>query len=145
MLTAPEIHRMSRRELRALLAAGHPFDASELAGEYLGTSLGLPRFVEKLTWKNFKKVFRRDEAGLAGWNVRLRDNHVFGHFRVVPHAPGVLLDYGAVDGGGALKVVRDPLVAVNPGSSALLLGWTYLQIGRFSVGTPSYFTLERAA
>ena len=39
--------------------------------------------------------------------------------------------------------VRDPIVAVEKGSSELLLGWTYIETGLKNVSTPSYFTLER--
>jgi hypothetical protein len=32
---------------------------------------------------------------------------------------------------------------VNAGSSDALLGWSYVDLGAWRVGTPSYFTLER--
>lgn len=159
-------------DLRALLREGHPIDPHSLDDfEYSGTSLGIPAFVERLTWKRFKKVFHRDPVTgtLGGWNVRIRQNDLdappipllhagakvtFGHFAVVtgedPRVPsharrGLLLDYGA--GGNAAwdpaRLVRDPIVALAPGSADLLLGWTYLRVGPWSVPTPSYFTLER--
>ena len=168
-----DLHRMSRRDLAAALAAGHPVDPAALADrEYRGVALGLPRFVERLTWKTFKKVFCRDPTtgALRGWNVRIvqagidgpyepqrrRDGEprTFGHYAVTPldgyRLPrpcgrGLMLDYGrgrnaALD---PLGLMRDPLVAVHPGSAELLLGWSYLDLGFARFGTPSFFTLER--
>ena len=156
MLTAADVHQLNAADLRALLAAGHPIDPATLDGaEYDGTSLNLPTWVERLTWKKFRKVFRRDAAGtLRGWNVRLRDMHVFGHFEVVPargrRTPfpveqALLLDYGrGANGVSPLHFVRDPLVAVNAGSSQLLLGGSYVEVfgGAPPIATPSYFTLD---
>lgn len=113
-----------RAALRAALCAGHPIDPAALAGaSYLGVSLGLPAWVDRLAWKTFRKVFYADPAqggALRGWNVRLEQRGLalqpqiprcdrrgvpiqFGHYRVRPllsdEAPGgvrqgVLLDYG---------------------------------------------------
>ncbi len=171
MPTAAELHAMTRKELMQVLRAGHPVDPAALDDtEYRGTSLGLGRLLERLTWKKFRKTFHRDPrtGHLRGWNVRLvqdgldapdtprtrRDVPVtFGHYRVVPPeghrlpfpTPGLLIHYGL--GGNArldpLNRGRDPLVAVTPGDPTLLLGWTYLDWG-FTVGTPSFFTLEHA-
>ncbi len=167
MLTAGEIRRMPRAALEALLRRGHPIRPLDLAGfAYRGVSLGLPKLVERLTWTTFQKAFVRDGDEVRGWNVRVEQRGVdapsapqmrrgvpwtFGHFRVVDargRAPegcdgGVLLDYGAYASRlDPLSRVRDPLVAVNEGSSALLLGWSYLDLGR-AIPTPSWFTLER--
>ena len=38
--------------------------------------------------------------------------------------------------------LRDPMVALAPGSTERLLGWSYLDLG-FALPTPSYFLLER--
>lgn len=152
------------RQLRALLAAGHPIDPAALANTtYRGISLGLPAWVERLTWKKFTKAFHRDprDGRLRGWNVRieqdgldrpwrprLRDGRpwTFGHFAVVSERDRLLLDYGA--GGNRrldpLGLLRDPLVALRAGSVERLLGWSYLAIGPVDVPTPSYFLLERA-
>ena len=58
---------------------------------------------------------------------------------------GLLLDYGL--GGNPpwdpLSRMRDPIVALAPGRSDLLLGWSYLDLGRIDVPTPSFFLLER--
>ena len=120
MLTAPDLWRMSRRELSDVLCNGYPIDPAGLDDtEYEGVSLGLPRLVERLTWKKFMMVFHRDGAHLRGWNVRIEDNLLagpwekkqgpdgrpvtFGHYRVVPAAghpmpkpceQGLLIHYG---------------------------------------------------
>ncbi|MBL9022527.1 MAG: hypothetical protein JNL21_10005 [Myxococcales bacterium] len=154
-------------ELRRLLASGHAVDPLDLAGfDYRGTSLGLPALVEKLTWKIFRKVFRRTTDGtVIGHNVRidqgsgepLRDRTgapvTFGPYAVKPLPAGgtpfgcragVLLDYGAAHPRlHPLGLVRDPLVALVPGSADLLLGATYLALGPLAVRTPSFFLLER--
>lgn len=95
---------MSIDELVGQLERGHPIDASALRDtEYRGTSLGLPRWMERLSWKKFRKTFHHDPTTgeLRGWNVRLVQNgldapdeplqrrgkpHTFGHYEVVPCA-----------------------------------------------------------
>lgn len=171
-MTRDDLLKMTRAELATALAAGHPVDPRDLDDtEYKGVSLGLPRFVERLTWKTFKKVFHRDPAtgGLRGWNVRVTQAGVdgpyepqvrrgeprtFGHFAVTPMGgyptprpcgPGLMLDYGA--GGNRpfdpLGLLRDPIVAVTAGCVDLLLGWSYVDLGFARFGTPSFFTLVR--
>jgi hypothetical protein len=160
---------MSRRELRALLRAGHAIDPRALDDqEYRGIALGLPDWMVRLSWKTFQKTFHRDPStgALRGWNVRIEQRGLdaasvplvrrgapftFGHYRVVDLPPrpvprglaaGLLIDYTPAGGlGGAC--VRDPLVAVNAGSVELLLGWTYFDLRIVRIGTPSYFILER--
>ncbi|MBK9000860.1 MAG: hypothetical protein IPM35_34495 [Myxococcales bacterium] len=170
-MKAADLLQASSRELRAAFAAGHRFEASALDDtEYKGVSLNMPRFVEKLTWKKFKKVFHREpESGvLRGWNVRLEQNELdgpclpktrrgkamtFGHFHVVdpagrkmpvPGTPPVLLDYGVGENGwfDVIRFMRDPLVALNHGDASLLLGCMYVELGPLRIRTPSYFTLE---
>ncbi len=172
MLTAHDLLDLSRRDFTDLLCGGYPIDPSELDDmEYCGISLGLPQLVEKLSWKKFKKVFHRDprDGRLRGWNVRIEDNGLdqpwipkqkngapitFGHYLVVPATGrqmpkpcdgGLLIDYG--QGGNRpwdpMSRMRDPIVALNRGSSDLLLGWSYLDLGLRQIGTPSFFTLER--
>lgn len=167
-----DLLKMTRAELAAVLAGGHAVDPRALDDtEYQGVSLGLPRFIERLTWKTFKKVFHRDPETdrLRGWNVRIVQAGVdgpyepqvcrgkprtFGHYAVTtmdgypcprPCGPGLMLDYGR--GGNRafdlLRVMRDPVVAVNPGSAELLLGWSYMELGFARLGTPSFFTLVR--
>ncbi len=173
---AAEVCAATRGGLARLLARGAPVDPAALAGwTYRGTSLGLPGFVDRLAWKTFAKVFRRDPGadGVRGWNVRVRQGtppgaleplrdragrpRTFGHYRVVPLPParelplacpaGVLLDYGQ-GGNGRLDPVaalRDPLVALVPGDPRLLLGCSLVRLLGRTWRTPSYFLLERHA
>lgn len=104
MIQARDLLDLGKKDLLAMLCTGHPIDPHALDDkEYRGTSLGLPAWVERLTWKKFKKVFHRDRAtgALRGWNVRLEQNELdgpcvpkqkrgrtvtFGHYRVVESA-----------------------------------------------------------
>jgi hypothetical protein len=171
MPTRDDVLRLDRRGLHALLRDGHPIDPRALDDTvYRGISLGLPAWVDRVAWKTFQKVFHRDPATglLRGWNVRVEQHGVdaasvpvqrdgapltFGHFLVtdlaayrVPHAcgAGLMLDYGR--GGNAAwdvtRVLRDPIVAIEPGRTDLLLGWSYLDLAGVRVGTPSFFTLD---
>jgi hypothetical protein len=172
-VTASDLLGLDRRQLAKLLCEGHPIDPVALDDtEYRGVSLGLPAFVDKLTWKTFKKVFHRDpETGhLRGWNVRIQQTGLeppfiaqqrnaqpfaWGHYRVVaatgrpmprPVPQGLLIDYGLGRNSPLtfpVPAMRDPLVALEPGSVDLLLGWSYLELGPLRISTPSYFSLER--
>lgn len=159
------------RALAELLAMGHAIDPEALAGaEYEGIALGLPRWVERLAWKTFKKTFHRDpETGaLRGWNVRIEQRGVdgpyepirrrgaplcFGPYEVVPldgRSPrpvraGLLIDYARGKTGlDPMRLVRDPLVALRADDASLLLGWSYVDLGLTRLSTPSYFALRRA-
>lgn len=162
-MTRAELLAASRDELRARLAGGHPIDPSRLDDTvYRGISLGLPAWIERLTWKQFAKAFHRDPrtGRLRGWNVRVEQDGLdrpwrprlrggrpwtFGHFAVTQERDRLLLDYGAGGNRRAdpLNLLRDPLVALRAGSVELLLGWSYLALGPARVPTPSYFLLER--
>ena len=171
MLTSDTLLRASNRDLAGLLASGHALQPIDLAGvSYRGIALGLPWWVERLSWKTFAKEFVHDPAlgCVRGWNVRVEQTGVdgpvvpkvqngapftFGHYRVVPgcgHSPlptgpGVLLDYG-LGGNPALQLfnrARDPLVALAPGDPSRLLGWTYMEFLGRPWRTPSWFVLER--
>ncbi|MBK7580541.1 MAG: hypothetical protein IPI67_10090 [Myxococcales bacterium] len=171
-LTPTDLLTASAHQLREAFRGGHAIDnmASLDDTEYRGVSLGLPRFVERLTWKKFKKVFHRDpDTGhLRGWNVRLEQNELdgpciakvrrgapftFGHFRVieapgrklpVPGKPSLILDYGLGENSRLdfMRCVRDPLVALSAGDSRVLLGCMYVELGPICLPTPSFFTLE---
>lgn len=159
---------MSRRDLAEVMRRGHAIEARSLDDtEYHGISLGLPAWMERLSWKTFQKTFHRDRATgeLRGWNVRVQQRGIgaasvpieregapvcFGHYRVVDlpagGAPrgierGLLIDYAPA--GGAMSRVRDPIVAVVAASAELLLGWSYVDLGFARAGTPSYFALVR--
>lgn len=160
MITRAELLRASRRELRALLESGHPVDPADLADTvYRGISLGLPAWVERLSWKKFAKAFHRDPrtGALRGWNIRIEQDGLdapwrvrtrggrtwtFGHFAVVREHERLVLDYGA-GGALAMRAVRDPLVALEAGSARVLLGRSDVALGPARLPTPSYFVLER--
>lgn len=166
------IRAESRAALRARIVGGHAVDPAEIEGwAYRGTSLGLPRFVERLTWKTFQKTFWRDPATgrLLGWNVRLEQDGLDAPSRpktrggvpvtqwnyevVAPDgvpAPrgfdrGLIIDYGRGRNPwyDTIRVTKDPLVAVEPGRAEVLLGVSYLALGGLCIETPTYFVLER--
>ncbi len=171
-LTLEDLLPLDGPGLMDVLRSGHPIDPTSLDDtEYRGVSLGLPSVVERLSWKTFKKVFHRDrETGvLRGWNVRMKQtggidgphepqmrrgqHRTFGHYQVTPEeehrAPfrtgGLLIHYGLGKNGllDPIRRVRDPLVALEAGSSELLFGWSYVDLGFTTVGTPSFFALSR--
>jgi hypothetical protein len=159
--------------LRRHITEGHPVDARALEGfAYRGTSLGLPGFVEKLTWKTFQKTFHRDErtGRLRGWNVRLHQDGIDApsrpimqkgkplcvwHYEVVPPRGvpmpkgfdrGLVIDYGIAKGNPPwepTRLCKDPLVALTPGNYDELLGVSYVVLGGRCIETPTYFTLVR--
>ncbi len=173
MSIARELRTASTRALRDRIVHGHPVDPRDLEGwAYRGTSLGLPRAVERLTWKTFQKTFYRDPATgrLLGYNVRLEQDGIDAPSRPklrgglpvtewyyevvdpagVPMPPGfdrgLVIDYARGDNPpGVVRIVKDPLVALAPGSADELLGVSYLVVGGRCVETPTYFTLEREA
>lgn len=163
---------MTPGALRGLLAEGHPIDPTRLDNTaYRGISLGLPRWVEHLSWKTFQKTFYRDPSTghLRGWNVRVVQRGLdapsaprlragrpftFGHYRVTAPDParaprgfdrGLVIDYGLAPHPrfdlGAL--LRDPIVALDPGSVDRLLGASFVALGAHHLATPSFFLLER--
>ncbi len=161
VMNRDEICALDHAGLAALMARGHGIDERALDdSQYRGISLGLPRFVEKLTWKTFRKTFHRDPktGRLRGWNVRLEQTGVdgpsiprksFGHYELTPLGrtprpcgPGLLIDYSR-GSRGLVGRMRDPLVAIHDGSVDLLLGWSYVDLGRWHLSTPIYFLLMR--
>lgn len=162
----------SAGELAARLAGGSPVTLEAIAGfVYRGTSLGLPRWMEALSWVSFQKTFLRDEATgrVFGWNVRLEQTGLhgpsqpqldrageprrFGAYEVYaaegpaprPYPTGALLiDYARAPAHALdpLRWVRDPLVSLDDGAGDVLFGWSYVALAS-GVSTPSYFLLER--
>jgi len=172
MTLVETLRKAKPSELRRRIVEGHPVDPAALEGwAYRGTSLGLPRVVERLTWKTFQKTFyRQPETGrLVGWNVRLEQDGVDApsrpkrrggvpvttwHYEVRPpdgvRLPrgfdrGLIIDYGRGNNPAldTIRLSKDPLVAVEPGNADVLLGVTYLALGPLCVETPTYFLLER--
>jgi hypothetical protein len=159
---------MTKRELIALMRDGHPLPKEALDGDFFGVSLGLPPFIERMTWKVFRKQFRVEGARVLGKNVRMEQYGPrgpaepllskgapieFGPFEVtaLPSGgspfecrEGWVLDYGAAHPAWhPMATVRDAVVAVNAGSTDLLLGALYLELAGQRTRTRSFFTLER--
>lgn len=171
MTTARALRTATPRELREQIVHGHPVDPDDLAGwAYRGTSLALPRLAERLTWKTFQKTFWREPGTgrLLGWNVRLEQDGVDApsrprrrkgapvtewHYEVIPPAGvptptgfdrGLIIDYGRGRVPDLrMRAIKDPLVALTPGSADELIGVSYLVVAGRCVELPSYFTLER--
>ena len=151
--------------LHRALRAGHAIDEASLDDtEYLGISVGMPRFIERLSWKTFTKTFHRDPETreLRGWNVRMEQTGVegeaipmkrpksasgepftWGHYRVYAEGRGMMIDYGVPGNPFFVSRMRDPLVAVSPGDPSVLLGVSYFDLGLFRLLTPTYFVLVR--
>lgn len=172
MNLAKALRTASSRELRARIVEGHPVDPEALEGfVYRGTSLGLPRLVEKLSWKIFQKTFYRDAptGRLLGWNVRLHQDGLDApsrpivkdgnpvcvwHYEVIePRGVptpkdfdrGLIIDYSRAQNPwfDTIRWVKDPLVALAPGNYDELMGVSYAVVGGVCIETPTYFTLER--
>jgi hypothetical protein len=147
--------------LHRALKRGHPIDERALDDvEYQGITVGVPRFVEKLTWKTFTKTFHRDPktGELRGWNVRMEQTGVdgpavpkmkggvpftWGHYRVYPEGRGLMIDYGVPGNPFFVSRMRDPLVAIEKDDPSVLLGVSYFDLGLFRLLTPTYFVLVR--
>lgn len=140
---------------------------------YTGIDLSLPGWATALLWKTFRKTFHRDPATgvLRGWNVKvaqtgwetppepLRDGRgrarTFGHYEVrsargLPFPRGWegahYLDYRFAGNRFAdwpSRAAYCPLVAVNPGSMDLLLGWEVFRIAGTNVPIPDHWLLVR--
>ena len=67
---------LSRSELQQRFDAGDAIVPESIEGfRYRGVSLGLPAWVERLSWKKFAKTFYRDEHGhTRGWNIRIEQD-----------------------------------------------------------------------
>jgi len=154
---------MSRLQLAQLFAEASPVSPSAIEGYlYRGVSLGLPAWVEALSWKKFAKAFVRDDAGgVHGWNVRIEQDALtlpwrakqrrgkewrFGPFGLNSSSPSgdVELDYSlGTRGLSPLRRLRDPLRRLDA-ESDLLLGRSLVDVGLGRrLATPSWFVLER--
>ncbi|MEZ4319331.1 MAG: hypothetical protein R3F61_17590 [Myxococcota bacterium] len=165
-MTLDDLLALDRSALDALLTAGHPVSTDALVNrEFHGVSLGLPRFVERLTWKKFKKVFVQRDDAIHGYNEAVEQNALdapwisvrkrgepvrYWHFHLRPcdeRVPtawnrGLLIDYAPpAKPWDVMRFMRDPLVAVNPGSADLLLGVSYAELGPLRIPTPTWFAL----
>lgn len=171
-LTLADLMAMDSAALHGVMCRGYPLDPEALAGrQFLGVDLSLPGWARRLLWHTFRKTFVRDAAtgDVRGWNVRMEQHGVegariplldrrgepvtFGHYRI-RSAAGVrfpkgwagadYLDYGAA-GNTFFDFARlgfTPLVAVNEGSQALLLGWEVFRVGPLFLPLPLYWALR---
>jgi hypothetical protein len=154
---------LSRAELASKFDAGGVVDPEAIAGyRYRGVSLGLPGWVERLSWKKFAKTFYRDASGaIRGMNLRIEEDGLdkawrvqrkrgrewsFGPFEVCQEkgSQHLELDYGRGSQGlSPLRRLRDPLRQLDD-KGDLLLGASLVDVGFGKrVATPSYFLLER--
>lgn len=73
-MRAKDVWGLSRAELATVLTSGFAVDVEALRGaSFRGVSLGLPGWVERLSWKEFRKEMFTDEAtgAVVGRNVRV--------------------------------------------------------------------------
>jgi hypothetical protein len=173
VFTLDDLVAMDADALQGVMDRGHPLDLDALANtQYLGVDLSLPTVLGRLLWKTFRKTFARDVATgeLRGWNVRMEQTGVtgpriaktdrrgrprtFGHYvvrdgREVEWPGGYrcahYLDYGRA-GNTAMDLARfgcTPLVAVNAGSSELLLGWEIVRVGPKLLPLKLFWALQK--
>lgn len=172
MLTLDDLLPMTNRQLHEVVERAHPLPLEAMENtQYLGVDLSLPKLLNRVLWKTFRKTFHRDPSSgvLRGWNVRMEQNDIdgpqvplkdgqgrlltFGHYHVRSAEGRTFprrwrgphyLDYG-VAGNRFLDPGRfgyTPLVAVNEGSHKLLLGWEVMRVGRVFLPIPDYWALR---
>ena len=122
-----------------------------------GVSLGLPRLVERLSWKLFAKDVVVVEGEMRGWNVRLhqpaavdastllstplRERGVFAPFAIGKDDRGhAVIDYRRSSNPFPLSHTIDPLVSLDD-DDHVLLGVSDLHIARRVQRTPTWFVL----
>jgi hypothetical protein len=154
---------MSRPELAKRFRRGVLVDPQAIVGyRYRGVSLGLPTWVERLSWKKFAKTFYQHESGkVRGFNLRIRQDGLaqpwqvlnkdgspwsFGPFEVAEErgTGHMELHYGRGSQGlSPLRRLRDPLRMLD-GRGDVLLGSSLIDMGfGRRLATPSWFLLER--
>lgn len=167
-MTLDDLIALGARDLKDILENGHPIDPSELADRQLnGVSLAPSWVRHTVAWTKFRKTFKTTEDGsLRGWNVACEQTPLdqpwvhrqrrgtaitYGHYRVIegPHASlpggmGLVIDYtiGGNRLGDPMSLVRDPLVAVEPGRTDLLLGLSMAAVAGKHLSLPlTWFVL----
>lgn len=165
--------QMSNKEVAEVFRNGHAIKTEELHNtQYLGVDLSLPAWLNKILWKTFRKTFYLDPTTgvLRGWNVKLeqtgysfptvaRKNSkgkelAFGHYHVCSAKDKKFprgwqgadyLDYGVAGNPifDAAGLGYCPLVAVNEGSTDLLLGWEVFKIGGLFIPLNDYWLLKK--
>ena len=159
--------KLSTRELESLLVRGQTPSIDALSGhEFVGLNHGPAAGV--LGIRKFLKGFDGSGPAAFGFNCRAEQNAVsdawrgrpederprrFGFYGVAPVDPSardnaylhaVLLDYSRARGRprDPLRVLRDYVVRLEPGSDDLLLGKAYAALGPLRVPV-GFFLLER--
>ncbi len=172
ILTLDDLLKMSQPERRQVMMNAHPINVDALDKTmYRGIDLSLPKIMNMILWKTFRKTFVRDPqtGDIRGWNVRMEQTGwegpgkpktnskgkqiSFGHYRVRP-AKGIkwprgwkgeqYLDY-TIAGNHWYDPGAPgfcPLVAVNSGSNELLLGWEMLKFGPVFIPLPDFWALK---
>lgn len=158
---------LDRRGLADRFARGRPLSAESLAAllpstrdgaRFRGVSLGLPRLIERLTWKLFAKDVVVVDGRLQGWNVRvqqpaqtdamsllscpLQARATFAPFTLSNDDDGAaVIDYRRSGNLFPLSHTIDPLVAID--DDAVLLGVSDLHVAGRVQRTPTWFALFR--
>jgi hypothetical protein len=171
-ITVDDMVKMTKAQVVEVFKNGHPIEPGSIDNkQYRGVDLSLPAFMHKILWQTFRKTFYRDPATkvLRGWNVKMEQTGwhdagtpkkkkngellTFGHYHVLPAKgkkfPGGwqgadYLDYG-VAGNAFFDVAKlgyCPLIAVNKGSSELLLGWEIFKLGGLFIPLNDYWALK---
>lgn len=171
ILTLDDLLQMRVPELRQVMQAAHPIDEDALDKTmYRGIDLCLPKVMNLILWKTFRKTFLRDEqtGEIRGWNVRMeqtgwegpgvpKTKHgkqiSFGHYRL-RSAKGIqwpggwsgeqYLDYQVAGNPwyDPAGLGFCPLVAVNQGRNDLLLGWEIFKLGPLWFPLPDFWALK---
>ncbi|MEI2701560.1 MAG: hypothetical protein V9E83_04060 [Baekduia sp.] len=170
-LTLDDLMSLTGRQLHRILDAAHPFDEDAVAGHhFVGADLSMPALGHKLLWQTFRKSFVRDEqhGDVRGWNTRMEQRGIhgaqvpmlrrdgsdktFAHYRVRDartqrwprgwHGEQYL-DYKVAGNGIGDRWTFTPLVAVNEGSSELLLGWEIFKVAGRLISPSMYWALQR--
>lgn len=161
---------MNGRQLHRLLERGSPIDEDAIAGkQFLGSDLSMPRIGQKILWQTFRKCFVRDpeHGDIRGWNVRMEQRGIhgaqvpkrnksgelaeFAHYRL-RSAQGIrwpkgwrgeqYFDYTIAGNPFGENLGFTPVVAVNEGSSDLILGWEIFKVGGRLVAPPLYWAIQ---
>jgi hypothetical protein len=169
-VTFDDLLEMSGRQLHAIVEAARPIDVDSLAGKmFTGSDLSMPKLGHKLLWETFRKTFVRDEehGDVRGWNVRMEQRGIhgaqvpkrtktgeprtFAHYRV-RSAEGIrwprgwrgqhYLDYSIAGNPFPENLAFTPIVAVNEGSSDLILGWEVFKVGNRFMDPHMYWAIE---
>ena len=172
-LELQQILEMNKKEVAQVFRDGHPIKLEEIENtKYLGIDLSMPNWFHKYFWKTFRKTFYRDPETnvFRGWNVKLEQtgwegNSIpkrnkkgeelsFGHYHLCD-AKGKkfpkgwqgqdYLDY-TIAGNNFFdpgKLGYCPLVAVNEGSTELLMGWEVFKITGIFLPLPDYWLLKK--